>query len=90
MADPTDESGPIWAEARKKITAELEKQVAHIVYPMQGLVDVIDGTKTKTKALCGKMVTKIRDDAPVCRTCFEELMAKEREAVNDAKVGSAS
>lgn len=55
-----------------------EADLAHIVHPASKWREVLDGTKTKVKALCGTFVRHaVPARAPVCRECFDEQMKRD-------------
>lgn len=58
-------SDPAWTKA----------DLAHIVSPASKLKEVLDGTKTYTKAICGTQIRKgMAETAPVCRACFDRFL----------------
>lgn len=54
---------------RRELTAL--PAIAHIVHPADKIHELIDGNKTRVKALCGAMVNSAGSrNAPLCRNCF--------------------
>ena len=72
-----------WSDEALDVPEPVEPPpLAHIVTPASKMHDVLLGSKSKVRALCGAWVRKAPEsDAPVCRSCFDELATRDRNEV---------
>lgn len=63
--------------------------LAHVVHPADKMNEVLRGTKSRVKSLCGSFVKRAATPgAPVCRVCFEATMALTVEEAANTGTGA--